>query len=196
MAELDQRTDDYHPKDALGNAIKATLVTGGAGAFSGGVGQTIALRNDTGYDMRVFSMANRTLFPATGLFGGGAGAMREHWIGEKKVSGQGSYILAPGATMTLKQAGGGGYGDPAWLRSELELVRSETRRPWGVGFITWSIDRALVDLALSYQPHAVMLSFGDPRPYAKLIKDSGCRLICQVQDVAGARSARPRNSSA
>ena len=85
---------------------------------------------------------------------------------------------------------GGGYGDPAWLRSELELVRSETRRPWGVGFITWSIDRALVDLALSYQPHAVMLSFGDPRPYAKLIKDSGCRLICQVQDVAGARSAR------
>jgi hypothetical protein len=33
MAELDQRTDDYHPKDALGDAIKATLVTGGAGAF-------------------------------------------------------------------------------------------------------------------------------------------------------------------
>jgi hypothetical protein len=25
MAELDQRTDDYHPKDALGDAIKATL---------------------------------------------------------------------------------------------------------------------------------------------------------------------------
>ena len=85
---------------------------------------------------------------------------------------------------------GGGYGDPAWLRSELELVRSETRRPWGVGFITWSIDRELVALALGYRPHAVMLSFGDPRPCAKLVKDSGCRLICQVQDVAGARSAR------
>lgn len=85
---------------------------------------------------------------------------------------------------------GGGYGDPVWLRSELERVRSETQRPWGVGFITWSIDRELVDLALGYQPHAVMLSFGDPHPYAKFVKDSGCRLICQVQDVAGARSAR------
>ena len=85
---------------------------------------------------------------------------------------------------------GGGYGDPVWLRSELELVRNETPRPWGVGFITWSIDRELVELALGYRPHAVMLSFGDPRPYAGLVKDSGCRLICQVQDVAGARLAR------
>ena len=85
---------------------------------------------------------------------------------------------------------GGGYGDPVWLRSELELVRSETRRPWGVGFITWSIDRELVELALGYRPHAVMLSFGDPRPYARLVKDSGCRLICQVQDLPGARTAR------
>ena len=85
---------------------------------------------------------------------------------------------------------GGGYGDPVWLRSELELVRSETRRPWGVGFITWSIDREVVELALGYRPHAVMLSFGDPHPYAGLVKDSGCRLICQVQDVPGARTAR------
>src|SRR5690606_17905806 len=87
--------------------------SGGAGAFGGGVGQTIALRNDTGHDMRVFSMANRTLFAATGLFGGGAGALREHWIGDRKVSGQGSYVLAKGETMTLKEAGGAGYGDPA-----------------------------------------------------------------------------------
>ena len=87
--------------------------SGGAGTFAGGVGQTIALRNDSGSEMRVFSMANRTLFAATGLFGGGAGALREHWIGDRKVSGQGAYVLAPGETMTLKQAGGAGYGDPA-----------------------------------------------------------------------------------
>ncbi|MEP7281637.1 MAG: nitronate monooxygenase [Rubrivivax sp.] len=84
---------------------------------------------------------------------------------------------------------GGGYGDPQWLCAELERVRVETERPWGVGFITWSIERSIIELALSYRPHAVMLSFGDPRPYAALVKASGCRLICQVQDVAGARLA-------
>lgn len=87
--------------------------SGGAGTFAGGVGQIVTLRNDTGHDVRVFSMANRTLFPAAGLFGGQAGSLREHWIGDRKVSGQGSYALPPGETITLKQAGGGGYGDPA-----------------------------------------------------------------------------------
>jgi nitronate monooxygenase len=84
---------------------------------------------------------------------------------------------------------GGGYGDGAWLRGELERATGQTRRPWGVGFITWSIDRALIDLALAYRPHAVMLSFGDPSPYAERIRSTGCKLICQVQDLEGARVA-------
>lgn len=84
---------------------------------------------------------------------------------------------------------GGGYGDAAWLRLELERVTKETRQPWGVGFITWSADRSLVELALRYRPHALMLSFGDPRPYASLIRSAGCKLICQVQDLEGARIA-------
>jgi nitronate monooxygenase len=58
---------------------------------------------------------------------------------------------------------GGGYGDPAWLRTELDLVQSSTERPWGVGLITWHASREVVDLALSYQPAAFVLSFGDPR---------------------------------
>lgn len=28
---------------------------------------------------------------------------------------------------------GGGYGDPAWLRTELSCVKDETTRPWGIG---------------------------------------------------------------
>lgn len=44
-------------------------------------------------------------------------------------------------------------------------------------------------LALEYQPRAVMLSFGDPTPYASLIRSAGCKLICQVQDLEGARIA-------
>ncbi|MEP6656270.1 MAG: nitronate monooxygenase [Betaproteobacteria bacterium] len=78
---------------------------------------------------------------------------------------------------------GGGYGDPAWIRTELSRVKEETRRPWGIGVITWSIERSVLKLSLGYQPDAFMLSFGDPRPYAPAIKAAGCKLICQVQDV-------------
>jgi nitronate monooxygenase len=85
---------------------------------------------------------------------------------------------------------GRGYGDPAWLRTELSRVKEEARRPWGVGLITWSIDRSVLDLALSYRPDAFLLSFGDPRPYAPAIKSAGCKLICQVQDMDQALVAR------
>jgi nitronate monooxygenase len=84
---------------------------------------------------------------------------------------------------------GGGYGDPDWLREELSLARGEARRPWGVGLITWCATRETVELALSYEPSAFMLSFGDPSPYASAIKETGCKLICQVQDVEDALAA-------
>jgi nitronate monooxygenase len=84
---------------------------------------------------------------------------------------------------------GGGYGDAGWLRTELSRVKQETSRPWGVGLITWSIDASVLDLALSYRPDAFVLSFGDPRPYAPVIKRAGCKLICQVQTVAQAQEA-------
>lgn len=85
---------------------------------------------------------------------------------------------------------GGGYGDPAWLCAELSCVKSRTRLPWGVGLITWSCAPEIVALALSYRPHAFMLSFGDPRYYGAAIRAAGCKLICQVQDLAGALLAR------
>lgn len=96
---------------------------------------------------------------------------------------------------TVSNAGGlglvgGGYGDPAWLRTELSRVKEATRRPWGVGLITWSIDRSVFDLALSYRPDAFMLSFGDPWPYASAIKAAGCKLICQVQGLEEAQLAQ------
>ena len=96
---------------------------------------------------------------------------------------------------TVSNAGGlglvgGGYGDPAWLRTELSRVKEATRLPWGVGLITWSIDRSVLELALGYRPDAFMLSFGDPRPYAQAIKAAGCKLICQVQGLEDARLAQ------
>ena len=85
---------------------------------------------------------------------------------------------------------GGGYGDEQWLRRELDLLeRSEAR--FGVGFITWSMTRQprLLDIALERKPVAVMLSFGDPAPFADRIKRAGARRICQVQTLAMAKEA-------
>ncbi|MEO5697285.1 MAG: nitronate monooxygenase, partial [Burkholderiaceae bacterium] len=48
---------------------------------------------------------------------------------------------------------GGGYGDPAWLQAELAQVTESTRRPWGVGLITWAVDTGIVALVLGHRPH-------------------------------------------
>ena len=85
---------------------------------------------------------------------------------------------------------GGGYGDADWLRTELAIARADTTCAWGAGFITWSATRAVLDQVLAGQPHAVVLSFGDPRPFGAVLKAAGCKLICQVQDLAGAALAR------
>jgi nitronate monooxygenase len=44
-------------------------------------------------------------------------------------------------------------------------------------------------VALAHRPAAVMLSFGDPAPFARAVRASGAALICQIQDLAGARQA-------
>lgn len=83
---------------------------------------------------------------------------------------------------------GGGRGDPDWLRRELDIVRG-CDRPWGVGLLAWSADRAAVDLALQAGASAVLLSFGDPGVLAPLVRDAGVPLIVQVTDLEEARRA-------
>jgi nitronate monooxygenase len=84
---------------------------------------------------------------------------------------------------------GGGRSDQDWLDRELAIVSAETDRPWGVGFLSWAVGPRLVEHALEYRPHAVMLSFGDPRPLAQAVKWAGVKLIIQVTDLAEARQA-------
>ena len=83
---------------------------------------------------------------------------------------------------------GGGYGEAGWLEAQLAAAGNQRI---GTGFITWSLARnpALLDLVLARRPAAVMLSFGDPAPFAAAIRDAGAKLICQVQSVAQAREA-------
>ena len=77
---------------------------------------------------------------------------------------------------------GGGYGEKAWLEQETAKLQKSSV-PFGIGFITWSLARQgeLLDIALKAKPRAIMLSFGDPQPFAPRIKAAGSLLICQVQ---------------
>ena len=86
---------------------------------------------------------------------------------------------------------GGGYGELSWLQTQhalaLHLLSSEATalKRLGCGFITWKmdVDASTLDWLLD-QPHtpaALMLSFGDPRPYAARIAKRGVPLICQIQ---------------
>jgi nitronate monooxygenase len=84
---------------------------------------------------------------------------------------------------------GGGYGDLAWTQREYtlatELLKNDAtgQARLGCGFITWKLDEnaEALDWVLTQKPRAIMLSFGDPRPYAARIAEAGAQLICQVQ---------------
>lgn len=83
---------------------------------------------------------------------------------------------------------GGGYGDPSWLDEQFKAANGERV---GVGFITWSLKQSPSLLAgvLRHHPAAVMLSFGDPRPFVDEIRNAGAKLICQCQNLDHVRDA-------
>ena len=87
---------------------------------------------------------------------------------------------------------GAGYGDADWIAREFAAAGGARV---GVGFITWSLAKhsQLLDLALARKPCAVMLSFGDPLPFAQKVRDAGAKLICQVQDLRTAKQALRAN---
>ncbi len=83
---------------------------------------------------------------------------------------------------------GGGYGDEDWLERQFDAAGDERV---GVGFITWSLARQphLLDLALDRAPAALMLSFGDFRPFLPRVRARKTRLIVQIQTLEQAREA-------
>jgi nitronate monooxygenase len=111
-------------------------------------------------------------------------------------------MLAPMDTISgarlvraVSQAGGfgllgGGYGDKTRLETETAKLK-DFSGPFGIGFITWSLAKqpGLLDIALAARPRALMLSFGDPAPFAPRIKKAGALLICQVQSEDMAKQA-------
>jgi len=83
---------------------------------------------------------------------------------------------------------GGGYGDAGWLEQQFTAAGNTQV---GCGFITWSMAKKpeVLTQALAHKPAALMLSFGDPRPFAAEIAAAGVPLICQCQSLDHVRQA-------
>ena len=83
---------------------------------------------------------------------------------------------------------GGGYGDGAWIEQQFAAAGNTQV---GCGFITWAMAKKpeLLTQALAHRPAALMLSFGDPRPFAAEIAAAGVPLICQCQSLSHIRQA-------
>jgi nitronate monooxygenase len=83
---------------------------------------------------------------------------------------------------------GGGYGDRGWIDAQFDEAGPADV---GCGFITWSLARkpGLLDHVLDREPRAIMLSFGDPRPFAPRVREAGVPLLCQVQSRGDAELA-------
>lgn len=103
--------------------------------------------------------------------------------------------VAGGALAAAVSEGGGlgiigaGRGDLRWLARECDLAREGTRKPWGIGFLSWAVDAGVVEAAIEQSPAAIMLSFGDPAPFTEAIRRAGIPLIVQVTDMTEARHA-------
>ncbi|WP_255521391.1 nitronate monooxygenase family protein [Chromobacterium sp. ASV23] len=85
---------------------------------------------------------------------------------------------------------GASYGDPDWMKAELGLM-ADVEQPWGVGLVMFTVAKRfeLLDLALSYGPNVVALSFGDVKPFLKPIREQGAKVVVQVHEVEQALAA-------
>jgi nitronate monooxygenase len=84
---------------------------------------------------------------------------------------------------------GGGRSDFEWIRSQIECATSHSPKPWGIGFLSWALLSETLHHALEFGPSAVMLSFGDPRAFAPVVRASEAKLIVQVVNLDEARVA-------
>jgi nitronate monooxygenase len=84
---------------------------------------------------------------------------------------------------------GGGFEKLDWCVEQVQLTLGQTERPWGIGFLTWALERGTLEQVLGFGPAAVMLSFGNPSPFADEVRQAGARLIVQVTDLDEARQA-------
>jgi nitronate monooxygenase len=104
--------------------------------------------------------------------------------------------VAGGALAAAVSAAGGlgmlgvrGSEGTTWLREQAELAAAGG--PFGVGLQLWKLasSEGLLEEVLDTGPALVSLSFGDPAPYAAIVRDRAVVLASQVQSVEAARQA-------
>lgn len=87
--------------------------SGGAGRHRGGLGQEIELESTASVPIRISLQTDRIRTAATGLLGGGPGALGEVLLNGSPVpDAKGIFMLMPGDRLTVHSPGGGGFGDP------------------------------------------------------------------------------------
>src|SRR5438445_7132877 len=92
-----------------------------------------------------------------------------------------AYVTGGALAAAVSRAGGlgiigGGYAGTMGGEPDLETELAQAKSgKFGVGFITWALERApkMLTEALQYLPFCVFLSFGDPSPFASELAKSG-----------------------
>jgi nitronate monooxygenase len=84
---------------------------------------------------------------------------------------------------------GGGRGDLTALATECDLARKNTEKPWGIGLLTWAVGQHILDWVIAQRPAAIMLSFGDPGPFATAVHAADIPLLTQVHTLDEAKRA-------
>ena len=115
--------------------------SGGSGEFRGGLGQTIVISANEGYELYFNAMFDRIKFPARGREGGKSGGPGSVMLDDGTVlNGKGRQLIPAGRKLILELPGGGGYGDPK--KRDSDKVRADL----DAGYIT--LDQAKNDYGL------------------------------------------------
>jgi len=87
--------------------------SGGAGEFRGGLGTQIIVEVISKQPTALSLMGDRIVYPARGICGGSKGLNAKVLCNGKPISAKGRFTLQSGDKLTIRNAGGGGYGCPS-----------------------------------------------------------------------------------
>ena len=86
--------------------------SGGPGKFRGGLGQEILIESRSDRLIAVSFLAERTIYPAFGIEGGGQGGVGVLKVNGERTDPKKQYVLKRGETVYMATPGGGGHGAP------------------------------------------------------------------------------------
>ncbi|HEV3152537.1 MAG TPA: nitronate monooxygenase [Candidatus Baltobacteraceae bacterium] len=77
------------------------------------------------------------------------------------------------------------------IREQLAILQAPPAVDFGIGLVAWVLERRppLLDIAIAAKPLFISISFGDPSPFVRRVRDAGILSGAQVQSRAWARTA-------